>query len=217
MGLYTAKYFPYIPGMAPVIPFRPRRTEPPEIQARAMDNLRFIRETMERAGTFTAISGWGEILIGVTAIVAALVARQRDPAVWLAIWLAAAGVSVGVSFSFMSAKAHAANIPLFSGPMRKLLLSFSPPALAGALLTLVLYRQGQLGLLPGVWLLLYGVGVVSAGTYSVRIVPVMGAAFMAAGAGALLAPASWGLGFLIGGFGGLHILFGALIARRHGG
>jgi hypothetical protein len=183
-----------------------------------MDNLRFIRETMERAGTFTAVSGWGEVVIGVTAIIAAIVgAMQTHPVEWLAVWLGEAGIGVGVSVAFMSTKAHAANMPLFSGPMRKLLLSFSPPLLAGALLTIVLYRHGALGLLPGVWLLLYGTGVVSAGTYSVRIVPVMGAAFMIAGTAALLAPASWGLGFLIAGFGGLHILFGALIARRHGG
>jgi hypothetical protein len=183
-----------------------------------MDNLRFIRETMERAGTFTAVSGWGEMVIGITAIFAALIAdMQTQPIVWLAVWLAEAGIGVGVSFAFMAAKAHAANVPLFSGPMRKLLLSLAPPLLAGSLLTVVLFRASALDMLPGVWLLLYGVGVVSAGTYSVRIVPFMGAAFMLVGAAALLSPPTWGLGYLIGGFGGLHIIFGALIARRHGG
>jgi hypothetical protein len=184
-----------------------------------MDNLKFIRETMERAGTFTAVSGWGEIVIGLTATAAALIAHrfQSDPIVWLSIWLAEAGIAAGISMAFMATKSHAANAPLFSGPMQKLLLSLSPSLVAGALLTVLLFRQGQLALLPGMWLLLYGVGVVSAGTYSVRIVPVMGAAFMVAGAAALFSPAPWGLGFLIGGFGGLHVVFGALIARRHGG
>jgi hypothetical protein len=185
-----------------------------------MDNLKFIRETMDRAGTFTAVSGWGEIVIGLTATAAALIAhpyRQSDPIVWLSIWLAEAGIAAGISMAFMATKSHAANAPLFSGPMQKLLLSLSPSLVAGALLTVLLFRQNQLALLPGMWLLLYGVGVVSAGTYSVRIVPVMGAAFMAAGAAALFSPATWGLGFLIGGFGGLHVVFGALIARRHGG
>jgi hypothetical protein len=183
-----------------------------------MDNLRFIRETMERASTFTAVSGWGQVVIGLTAIIAALVgARAPNTATWLAIWLAEAGIAGGISVASMTIKSHAANMPLFSGPMRKLMLSFAPPIVAGSVLTLALFLKGLPQLIPGIWLLLYGAGVVSGGTYSVRIVPFMGAAFMGAGALALVVPASWMTGLLIASFGGLHILFGILIARRHGG
>ena len=183
-----------------------------------MDNLRFIRETMERAGTFTAVSGWGEVVIGITAIGAALIAsRQEARGDWLATWLAEAGIAAGISVASMAIKSHAANMPLISGPMRKLVLSFSPSAIVGGLLTAVFVTQGLHALLPGMWLLLYGAGVVTAGSYSVRIVPVMGAAFMAVGAATLLAPPAWATAFLLGGFGGLHIVFGVLIARRHGG
>jgi hypothetical protein len=206
--------------MAPVLPIRPLKSQPPEIQERAMDNLRFIRETMERAGTFTAVSGWGQVVIGLTAIVAGVLAspsRLPNPAMWLAIWLAEAGIAGGISVASMAIKSHAANMPLFSGPMRKLVLSFSPPILAGCVLTLALHGTLGLDLVPGVWILLYGAGVISAGTYSVRIVPVMGAAFMCVGVVALIAPASWATALLISSFGGLHILFGILIARRHGG
>jgi hypothetical protein len=205
--------------MAPVIPFRRPRPEAPQIQDRAMDNLRFIRETMERASTFTAVSGWGEVAIGVTAVFAALIAHTQldQPRVWLAVWLGEAGIAAGISVAFMSLKANATQMELIRGPMRKLVLSFSPSIVAGAVLTLILARAGQLHLLPGMWMLLYGVGVVTAGAYSVPIVPVMGAAFMALGAAALIAPPTWGTAMLIAGFGGLHILFGTLIARRHGG
>jgi hypothetical protein len=204
--------------MAPVLPIRPRQSNPPEIQERAMDNLRFIRETMERAGTFTAVSGWGQVVIGLTAIVAALVAsRVSSPAMWLATWLAEAGVAAVISVASMAIKSEAAKMPLLSGPMRKLVLSFAPPIAAGCVLTLVLHSKLAFDLVPGVWMLLYGAGVISAGTYSVRIVPVMGAAFMALGVVALVAPATWTTGLLIASFGGLHILFGVLIARRHGG
>jgi hypothetical protein len=89
--------------------------------------------------------------------------------------------------------------------------------MVGALFTLVCFEHGLLGLLPGVWMLLYGVGVVAAGTFSVRIVPVMGLAFMVVGTVALFAPASWTTACMAVGFGGLHLFFGALIARRHGG
>jgi hypothetical protein len=205
--------------MAPVLPIRPRRdSRPPEIQERAMDNLRFIRETMERAGTFTALSGWGQVAMGLTAILASLVAaRQKDPFDWLLVWLAEAGIAGGISVASMAIKSHAANIPIFTGPIRKLVLSFSPPILAGCVLTLAMHATSAMALVPGTWMLLYGAGVVSAGTYSVRIVPVMGAGFMILGLAALLVPATWTTGMMIASFGGLHIVFGVLIARRHGG
>jgi hypothetical protein len=188
------------------------------MQARAMDNLRYIRGMMERAATFTAVSGWGEVVIGITAFAAAFVAsRQTLPWAWLATWVGEAGVAAGISVASMTLKAHIANMPLLSGPMRKLVLSFSPPIIVGAVLTAVFVHAGQFGFLPGVWMLLYGAAVVSAGTYSVRSLPVMGAMFMIVGAVALVAPAAWATSLLMIGFGGLHVLFGLWIARRHGG
>ena len=203
--------------MAPVIPLRPARSTPPEMQERAMDNLRFIRETMERAGTFTAVSGWGEVVIGGTAVIAAVLASRMSLIGWVTTWLIEAVLAAGVAIVFMAAKARAAGMPLITGPVRKLILSFSPPILVGMVLTLLFVERGLESFLPGSWMLLYGTGVVTAGTYSVRIVPVMGAAFMALGACTLFAPPSWATALLIAGFGGLHIVFGALIARRYGG
>jgi hypothetical protein len=183
-----------------------------------MDNLRFIRETMERAGTFTALSGWGQVVIGVTAIGAAILASLTpDPSTWMGVWLAEACIAAAISIASMTIKSQAANMPVFSGPIRKLVLSFAPPIAAGSVLTLAMHATGSFALVPGMWMLLYGAGVISAGTYSVRIVPFMGGAFMVAGVVALVAPASWSTAMLIASFGGLHVLFGILIARRHGG
>jgi len=182
-----------------------------------MDNLRFIRQTMERAGTFTAVSGWGEVVIGCTAILAALIASRLALIGWVTTWLIEAVVAAATAAAFMTVKARAAGIPLITGPVRKLILSFSPPMLVGMVLTALFVSLGLEALLPGSWMLLYGTGVVTAGTYSVRIVPVMGAAFMALGTWALFAPASWATAMLVAGFGGLHIVFGTLIARRYGG
>lgn len=183
-----------------------------------MDNLSYIRGMMERAATFTAVSGWGQIVIGLTAIAAALVAaRQALPWSRVATWVAEAGVAAGLSVASMTLKSHAANVPLLSGPLRKLILSFSPAMLAGGVLTAVFVSHGQYALLPGSWMLLYGAAVVSAGTYSVSSVPVMGALFMACGALALILPESWATALMIVSFGGLHISFGAWIAWRHGG
>ena len=183
-----------------------------------MDNLRFIRETMEGAARFTAVSGTGEIAVGLTALGAAyLGSMQETRAAWLGIWLCEAVVGALVSIAAIIRKARRTNVSLISEPVRRFVLGLLPPFLAGGVLTAVLFWKGLFIFLPGLWLLLYGTGVVTGGSYSVRIVPVMGIAFMGLGALTLLAPATWGDALLAAGFGGLHIIFGAIIAGRHGG
>lgn len=201
---------------------RPLRPEPPKelssLHGRAMDNLAFIRDTMEAAGSFTAVSGWGMVAIGGLAIIVAFLASMQDTATKaLDIWLASAVLSPIIMLWAMVQKARATKMSLLSGPGRKFVLSFSPPMLVGALLTLVLYRAGFLDVIPGVWLLLYGTGVVAGGAFSVKIVPVMGLCFMAAGVVALFAPVAWSHAILGAAFGGLHIAFGIPIARSYGG
>jgi hypothetical protein len=183
-----------------------------------MDNLAFIRNTMEAAGSFTAVSGWGMVAIGVLAIAVAIAASQSPTATGaLNIWLASAILSPLIMIWMMVRKARRAQMPLLSGPGRKFVLSFSPPMIVGALLTFVLFRAGFVEIIPGVWLLLYGTGVVAGGAFSVRIVPVMGICFMVAGMLALFTPESWNHWILGAAFGGLHIAFGIPIARSHGG
>ena len=192
--------------------------EPPALHDRAMDNLRFIRETMERASSFTAVPGWGGVLMGATALCATFVAAQQPTRnLWLATWVVEALLALVIGGWAMDRKARRAETPVLSGPGRKFALSYSPPILVGVLLTVVLYRAGMLSILPGMWLLLYGTGVVTGGAFSVKIVPIMGLCFMLLGAVALFAPAAWGNYLMAAGFGSLHIIFGIIIARRHGG
>lgn len=204
--------------MSVVRPFRPRRHEPPTLHERAMEHLRFIRETMERASSFTAVPGWGLVLVGLTALPVSLLSgwlASRESR--LALWLAEAVVALLVAGWAMDRKARRLGVPMLSGPGQKFALGFAPPLAAGAVLTAVLYRAGLEGLLPGTWLLLYGVAVLAGGTFSAPAVPLMGALFMGLGAAAFLGPPAWGNLFLAAGFGGLHIGFGILIARRYGG
>jgi len=192
--------------------------EPPALHARAMDNLQYIRETMERAASFTAVPGWGGFAMGATALLAAFIAsRQSTVEAWLATWLGEALLAFAIGGWAMNRKARAVRAPLLSGPGRKFALSLSPPIAVGALLTIVFYRAGMINLMPGMWLLLYGTGVVTGGAFSVRVVPLMGFCFMALGAIALFCPSSWGNLFMAAGFGGLQIIFGIIIARRYGG
>jgi hypothetical protein len=202
-------------------PFRlvqPTQPEPPALHERAMDNLRYIRETMERATAFTAISGWGEVAIGITALVASVVAsRQTSVKMWLAVWVVEGTISLLIAGWSMDRKARAVQMPLVSGPGRKAVFSLSPPIVAGGLLTIVLFRAGLTNAIPGCWLLLYGTGVITGGMFSVPIVPIMGLCFMALGAAALFAPPELANWFMAAGFGGLHVVFGVIIARKYGG
>lgn len=199
----------------------PQRVRPPAdtpaLHARAMDNLSFIRDTMERATAFTAVPGWGGVVMGLIALAAAALAHGRSSADWLVSWLAAAVLALGVGGWSMTRKARRAGTAVFSYSGRRFVLSYVPPIAVGGLLTAALVHHGDYGTLPGTWLLLYGTGVVTGGAYSVRVVPLMGICFIALGAVALFAPAGWGDPLMAAGFGGLHIVFGSIIARRYGG
>src|ERR1044071_335294 len=204
--------------MTPVPLISESQPEPPALHDRAMDNLRYIRETMERATAFTGISGWGEIAIGVTALIAtAIAARESTFNAWLAVWIAEGLISLLIAGWSMDRKARAIDMPLGSGPGRKAVFSLTPPLLAGGLLTIVLVQAGLTNAIPGVWLLLYGTGVITGGMYSLRVVPIMGICLMVLGALALFSPpavTNWVMARRVG---VLLVIFGAIIVRKYGG
>jgi len=188
------------------------------LHARAMDDLRYIRATMEGAASFTAVSGWGGAIIGLTAFPAAWLAeRAATHRAWMRIWLAEAVLGALIGVVMTVRKARRARQPLSGRPGRKFALTFATPMAAGAILTIPLYYGGLVTLLPGMWLLLYGTAFATAGAFSVSAVPVMGLSFMVVGTAALAAPAGWGNILMAAGFGAVHVVFGAVIARKHGG
>ena len=191
---------------------------PIPLHAHAEDDLRFIRSAMERASAFTSISGWGQFAIGITALIVVPIARaQTNADRWVTLWLGEAAVAMAIGVWSAAVKSRRLGVPLFGTTGQRFMLAFATPAAAGIALTAALVQAQALALLPGMWLLLYGAAVAGGGAFSVRIVPVMGAAFMAVGAAALFTPAAWGDLWLGLGFGLVHVVFGIIIARRHGG
>ncbi len=204
--------------MAVPTPIRPQRAAPVSLEAHAMDNLRYIRETMERAGAFTAVPGLGGIAMGATALIAAVVAsRQASREGWLLVWMIEGVLATAIGALGVVRKARVAHLSLTSAPARKFMFSFVPPLIVGAILTFGVLRAGLVSTLPGIWLLLYGTAVLAGGAFSVPVIPIMGTCFMLEGALAIFAPIEWADALLAAGFGGLHILFGGIIARRYGG
>ena len=207
-----------MPVTGPVPVPDPPPPKPAALSERAMDNLRFIRETMEGAALFTAVSGPGAVAVGVVALAAAwLAVRQPSLEGWLTVWLGAAAVAVVSMIAAIWRKAGRSGTSVTARPARRFLLGLTPPLAAGAVLTWTLLEVGRPDLLPGLWLLCYGTAVVTGGAFSVRVVPLTGALFMGLGALALaVAPAGGDL-LLACGFGGLHLVSGAVIWRWHGG
>ena len=184
----------------------------------ALEQIAFIRSTMENAGSFTAVPGRGQMLIGATALAAAYIATlQTSQERWLLVWLAEAVVALAIASVAIPLKAKRTRQSLSSGPARKFVLSFTPPMVVGALLTGVMFAGGIPQAIPAMWLMLYGTAVITGGAFSTGIVPVMGLCFLTLGAIASIAPATWIDWEMALGFGGLHLLFGGIISRRHGG
>lgn len=173
---------------------------------------------MESAGGFTSVPGWAMVWLGASAVVAAAVAgAQPDRDRWLLAWMVEATVAAMVAVLAVARKSRRRGLRVTAGPNRRFALSFAPPMVTGAILTVALWMRGVPDLLPGTWLLAFGASVTAGSAMSVVPVRALGLAFMALGAAAFALPATWGDAILAVGFGGLLATFGAVIARRHGG
>ena len=192
--------------------------QPESVGRHAAENLRFIRSTMERSSTFTAIPGAGGVVMGAIGLAAAAVAAQQPTGDrWLATWLGAAVIAASAGLFAMVRKARAAGLSLTGVNARRFALGMAAPFVAGAAITYELWAVGNFTVMAPAWLLLYGAGVLTGGMFSVPIVRIIGVCFMAAGIGAILTPHDWGNVWLAIGFGGLQAAFGIYIARNHGG
>jgi hypothetical protein len=192
--------------------------EPVSIGDRAIDNLQFIRETMERSVHFTAVPGYGGMLMGATAVAAAYISHQQ-PLLFdsMVTWLVEAALAFAIGLLAMWQKSKIAGQSLFSAPAKKFAMSFAPPMVVGIAVVLGLWKHEYFYIMPPVCMLCYGAAVVCGGAFSVRVVPIMGWCFMALGAVAFILPISYGNMMMGASFGLLHIIFGAIIARRYGG
>jgi len=190
----------------------------PSLHERAAADLKFIRGAMERSALFTAVPGRGGMVMGAVALVAAASTPFLDGrSAWLVVWGSAAIAALAIGAVTLRRKAARGGVSLLAGPGRRFLLCLGPSLLVGALLTASLARAGEFGLLPGVWLLCYGAGVLSAGAFSAPIIPATGVAFLVLGALSLAAPSAWGDAFMAVGFGGIHLVSGYYVAKHHGG
>ena len=205
--------------MGSISPLRKEsQDQPVNIGDRAIDNVAYIRDMMERSSSFTAVPGYGGMLMGATAIVAAYIANTQVYLVdSLATWLIEACLAFAIGLLAMWQKSKIAGSSLLSVPARKFAFGFAAPLIVGVVIVLGLWKNGHYYVMAPVCILTYGAAVVTGGAFSVRIVPVMGWCFVALGAVSFLLPATYSNLMMAATFGLLHIIFGAIIARRYGG
>jgi hypothetical protein len=184
----------------------------------AADNLRFIRDTMARAGRFAGVPGWGAAAMGATALAtAALAGPPAAHTSWLTWWLADAGVAMLIGAVAMARKVRHLDGGLRAPAVLQFACVFLPAIAAGAILTMAFVAEGWTPRLPGCWLVTYGAAVTSAGALTVGPVRAVGLVILMLGALAFAAPVAWGNAFMAAGFGVAQIAGGIAIGRAHHG
>jgi hypothetical protein len=199
----------------------------------AEENLRIIRELMERSTKYSTFSGFSGVFAGLVAIAGCLVQHfvirslpggSRTVA-FLINWSAVIALAIGVDFLLTKRRAPLVGKTILSRLGKQMALASAPGLGMGALLTLWFLHNNMEQHIYPVWMLAYGVAVRAVGLFSQTEVSRLGWAFLGAGALALLldalpwpaVPASHlGLWMIAISFGGFHIVYGIAVSRRDG-
>lgn len=195
----------------------------------ARENLRVIRQTMERSTQYSTLSGWSGILIGVVALIGVYLTDRQigaaiaqghpvktvHPALGM-IWLSALVLAVGIEFACNKRRAVRVGKRVASRLGAHIILAALPAFFGCGVLTVFFYVHGLVSYIWGVWMLCYGLAICSVGLFSLRQVSYLGAAFVVAGALTLLFPVKLHLLMMALTFGGFHIVYGITMARRNG-
>ncbi len=192
----------------------------------ALQDLLYIRKTLEAAGQFTAVPGKclmaaGLIALAGTAFNAYYTQAPWEPGARLPLALDTWGVVLVASLAIVSygiyRKSQQMETAIQPPLVRKLAWSLSPALFVGAILTNLAVSSHNLSWLPAIWLGCYGAAVTNGGQVSVRPIRYMGVSFLLVAGGAALSPSGMGLTWVAVGFGWLHLVYGAYIAWRYNG
>ena len=176
----------------------------------AEQTLSVIRTLMERGTRYTNVSGNAGVAAGLlTLFGCALRVWAHTPFMntWMGVLIAAGGATV----YFTADMARANGEPLWTRQAKTVVLALMPAFVSALVLTVVLDRVGQQALLPGVWMLLWGVGSLSMGFFTPRIMWILGLTFMGVGTATLLLPPvadAWSMGLT---FGAIHLIYGSAL------
>jgi hypothetical protein len=194
----------------------------------AYENLRMIREVMERSTKHSTLSGFSGIITGLWAIIGVSTTRWlllpelgHEPYATLltglgATWVAVLALSVATDFVATKSRAVRVGKVVFSQLGAHMAGAAAPGFAAGLALTLYFVGRGQIDAVWPYWMLCYGMAICAVGQFSVRPVSYLGWAFVLAGAATLFVPHALGIWMIALSFGGFHIAYGLYtgITRR---
>ncbi|MGD9724591.1 MAG: hypothetical protein AB7O59_04000 [Pirellulales bacterium] len=195
----------------------------------ALVQIAEIRQQMAKGDVFRGYRSAPVALSGVVALLAALAQPfvisdpAHHPAIYLAIWIGAAAVSIAALALEMTWRLNLVRDRTHFVVARLAVEQFLPSVMAGALVTSAIARflPQYIALLPGLWQLFFGLGIFASARLLPKLIFLVGAFYFACGVGVLilagsgssLSPWCMGLPFGVGQLAAAAILYWTLERR----
>lgn len=202
------------------------------MEEKYINDLKEIKEMMNRSSRFISLSGISGIATGVIALAGAFAAYgfvfrnisapgyyQLDMPIevslrilFVAFGTLLLGLMTGIYFTTRETRKR--KLPVWDYQTKRLLVNLSIPLLTGGIVCLLFLFNGFPGLLAPMTLIFYGLALVNAGKYTLTEVRSLGLIEIFLGLLAMLW-IDYGLLFWALGFGILHIVYGLIIQRKY--
>ncbi len=198
-----------------------------------LQDLATIRGIMEKRTKFISLSGLSGILAGIYALVGAFLAYRviyySENTVYEAyingIWSVEITKLLVIAFSVLTLasvtglflsmkKAKRLGQEFWNPSAIRMVTSFLVPLVTGGIFVAILILRGHAGWVPPALLLFYGIALHAAGNYTFSDVKTLGLLQIALGLIAAVYP-GYGLVLWAVGFGGLHIIYGAVMYFKY--
>lgn len=198
------------------------------VMKKQLEDIKAIREMMEKSSKFQAINGLSLIIAGLIAVAGAVFAyfyllrnpslthfnRTQETLILLACALLVLGLAVGTItlFSWLKAKKNKQN--LFSKVTLRAAYNLMIPLVVGGIFSLVLIYHGLIGYVASTTLIFYGLALINASKFTFGEIHVLGICEIIIG---LLAAIYLyhGLYWWTVGFGVCHIIFGVIMYFKY--
>jgi len=187
-----------------------------------LEDLKAIREMMEKSSKFLSLSGLAGVSAGVTAIAGAAIAyfyilkecTDNLKILLLVDALIVLAVSICFGFYFSWIKAHKSNQKLFTKVALKSLYNLGLPLIVGGIVSLILIYRDQTEMVASITLIFYGLALVNVSKFTYNEIHYLGIIEIVLGIAAAVF-LYYGIIFWTIGFGVCHIFYGIIMYKKY--